>query len=236
MADYDDYKNIIRRLLKIFFYALPVLVAVVMFLIFSNEITKKRVLDTEKDIRFFTKNLPICHKPSYYRNFDSDFVSYYSACLREDVKIRKTPSGKNEIISRFGGKIVFRESPRTKEERQMYRYLTRDRKIYEKQYRGLTAYTILFTELKARECTHLATTDWKQISPNFIGLEAAHLSPKHPYNGVDRLNYYILENNGDEEYKGLDEGFASRTQLTNMEAIKACSCLKSTCTFALKFK
>ena len=236
MADYESYKNTIRRLLKLLFYILPILVATVLFLIFSNEMTKKHVLDTEKDVRFFTKNLPICHKPTYYRKFDSDFVSYYSTCLRGDIKIHKTANGKNEIINRFGGKTIFNESPLTKQERQMYRYLTRDRQIYEKQYHGLSAYTILLTELKARECTHLATIDWKQIAPNFIGLEAAHLSPKHPYNGIDRLSYYILEDNDGEEYKGMDQGYVSRTSLTPMDAIKACSCFKSTCTFALKFK
>lgn len=231
-----EYRKTIHRLIKLLFYMLPGMVVIAMFFIFSTEITQKRVLDTQKDIRFFTKNLPICHKPTYYKNFDSDFVSYYSACLREDIKIRKTQSGKNEIISRFGGKILFKESPQNTEERQSYRYLTRDRKIYEKNYHGLTAYTILFTELKAQECTRLATANWKQVSSNFMGLEASHISPKHPYNGIDKLNYYILTDNGDEPYKGLDKGFVSRSHLTNIEAMRACACIKSNCTFALKFK
>lgn len=232
-----EYKETIRRLIKVLFYLLPGLVAIVMFFIFTTEMTQKRIIDTQKDIQFFTKNLPICHKPAYYKNFDSDFVSYYSACLRNDIKIRKTPSGKNEIYNRFGGKILIKESPRTTQERESYRYLTRDRATYEKNYFGLTAYTILFTELKASECTRMTTVNWKQVSPNFMGLEASHLSSKHPYNGLERLDFYILENNGDDEqYKGRDEGYVSRTHLTNMEAIKACSCLMSNCTVALKFK
>ena len=230
MAEVSSIRNILKRAL----YLLPVILVIAISYLYYLEKTKQRVSDTKKDIVFLTKNLSLFYDRPNYKNFDSDFVSY-SNYIPKSLKIQQA-TDRNEIINRFGGKMIFKESPLTLEERQNYLYMIRDRKAYEASDNGLKAFTVLFTELETQECVRLAIIEWEKISPRYMGIEASHLSPKHPFNGLEKLDYYVLENYDENNYKGHDEGFVTRTHFTTMKAVKACACLRNNCTIALKFK
>ena len=230
----EKLKNFIEGFINLLVFLLPVILIFIFGYIVYLKITKNHVYDTQKDIVTFVRNVSTRYNLTTYKHFDTDFISY-SEYLPIDLKIKRTNHG-NEIINRFGGKMVFKESPKTIEERKEYKKLLRDRKMFEAYYSGLGAYTILFTELKTQECVGLITTDWKKIAPNFMGLEASYVSKKHPYNGVENLDLYILENNGKEQYESRDKGIISRVPLDLYEALRACACIGDSCQVAIKFK
>ncbi|MBR1825821.1 MAG: hypothetical protein IJ770_04460 [Alphaproteobacteria bacterium] len=231
----EKFKEIVKDIIRIFVYILPVVAVFVFGYIVYLKITRNHIYDTQKDIAAFVRNVNTRYNTTIYKNFDTDFVSY-SGYLPMDLKIKSTDHG-NEIINRFGGKMVFKESPKTVEERKEFKYLSRERKMFAAHYNGLGAYTIMFTELKTQECVGLATTDWKKIVPNFMGLEASYVSKKHPFNGVENLNFQILEDNENETAEASrDEGVISRTPLVLYDALQACACRGDSCQVALKFK
>lgn len=230
----EKLKEIIKGIIKVLVYLLPVLFALILGYIIYLKIVRNRIYDTQQDIAIFIRNVNTRYNRNVYKNFDTDFVSY-SGYLPMDLKVKSTEHG-NDIISRFGGKMIFKESPKTIEERKEFKYLSRERKMFEAHYEGLGAYTVMFTELKTQECVGLATTNWKKIVPNFMGLEASHVSKRHPYNGIENLNFFILEDNGDEEIKSRDEGLISRTPMILYDALRACACVGESCQIALKFK
>ncbi len=234
-----SFKDKIRSFLRFLTYVMPVVLVVFGIYAFYLKIVQNRVIDTQKDLMTFTKNVSTRYNQTIYKNFDTDFISY-SEYLPIDLKIKKTDHG-NEVVSRFGGKMIFKESPKTVEERDWYKFIIREKQRFEAHYNGLGAYTVLFTELRKQECVSLATTDWQKIIPNFMGLEASAVSDTHPYNGIENLHYYILAKDKDgneynEKPKGRDEGVISRGPMDTLEALKACSCFGSSCQVALKFE
>jgi len=230
----EKIKELMEILFGIISRLFPVILCALVVYIVYLKVTSNRTKDTQKDIVTFINNVNSSYNRTTYFYFNTDFISY-SEYFPLDLKIKKTDHG-NEIISRFGGKMTINESPKNLAERKEYLQLLHDRKAYEKLYSGLGAYIILFSELKTQECISMARADWKKIAPNFMGLEASFVNKKHPYNGVENLNYFILEDNEDEVYQSRDEGKISRTPLTYLEAWEACRCFGANCTVALKFK
>lgn len=227
------FEQFVRKILKVLFYSLPVIFLFFVLYIFCLRVTKNRVYQTQKDIVFFVNRVRSNYQNMKYKDFNADYVSY-SEFFPMDVKIKQTEDG-NEMYSRFGGKMIFLESPRNLAERKNYFFIKREEKMFNAQYQGLGAYIVVFSELRREECIDLARVNWKALAPNFMGLEASYITAREPYNGVENLNYYLLEDNPGEDYKTLDKGMIFRTTLTKWEALTACDCLRHNCTVALKF-
>lgn len=230
----EKIRELLEIALNIISHLFPIIVCLFVGYLAYLKITSNRAIETQKDIVTFINNVNSSYNRTTYFYFNTDFISY-SEYFPLDLKIKKSDHG-NEIINRFGGKIIINESPKNLEERKEYLQLLRDRKAYEKLYSGLGAYTIMFNELNTQECAFLAKADWKKIAPNFMGLEVSYITEKHPYNGIENLNYFILDDNEDEIYQSRDEGKISRTPFSFFDAWKACDCFDANCTVALKFK
>jgi hypothetical protein len=223
----------LRKILKFLFYAMPVIFLFLVLYIFCLRITKNRVYQTQKDIVFFVNKVKANYENMKYKDFNADYISY-SEFFPMDVKIKQTEEG-NEMYSRFGGKMLFLESPRNIEERRNYFFIKREEKMFNARYDGLSAYIVVFTELRREECIDLARVNWKAIAPNVMGIEASYISRHEPYNGVENLNDYLLEDNPGEDFKSQDKGEIHRQTMTKWQAMNACDCLRRTCTVALKF-
>lgn len=229
----DKIKEIIRSLLRFLVYLLPVIFILIVGYIFYLKITKYRVEKTQEDLVYFMQHVRDNYPSARYMDFNADFIGY-SDFLPLDVKIKQSDTG-NDIYNRFGGKMIFNESPKTIAERKNYLYIKREEKMFKAQYKGLGAYVVMFTELKRHECIEMAITDWKSVLPNFMGVEASFVSEREPYNGLERINYFLLTDNQDEEYKSADNGTVSRKPLTQWEALRACNCMTDNCVVTLKF-
>lgn len=229
----DKLGLFLKKLLKFLFYAMPILFIFLVLYIFCLRVTKNRVYQTQKDIVYFVNKVKSNYENMKYKDFNADYVSY-SEFFPMDVKIKQTEEG-NEMYSRFGGKMIFLESPKNLEERRNYLFIKREEKMFNAQYKGLSAYIVVFTELRREECIDLASVNWKALVPNFMGIEASFISHREPYNGVENLNYYLLEDNPGEDFKSADKGEIYRQPMTKWQAMKACDCLRQNCTVALKF-
>ena len=215
-------------------YLIPILLVLTFFYALYVRITIKRVADTRNDVVTLLKNIKSKYNRTTYTNFDSDFI-VFSEYLPLDLKTGKGSKG-NEIINRFGGKIIFKESPKTLEERKIYIHWRNDSERYASLYNGLGAFTMLFTDLKKQECIHMAMVDWRRVSQGFMGFEASPYDERLPYQGIENLEYYILEDNQDEKYESRDIGTISRGPVSFASGFSACSFIGSSCSFALKFK
>ena len=100
-----ETREFLHNLVKVLLYVLPVVTLLFLAYIFYIDITKNRVIETQKDISLFIQNIETRYNMTTYKGFDSDFVSY-SEYLPSSLKIRRTDHG-NEIINRFGGKMIF---------------------------------------------------------------------------------------------------------------------------------
>lgn len=229
----DKFKELLRTVLRFLVFLLPVIFIAIVSYIFYLKLTQYRVEKTQEDLVYFMQRVRDNYASPKYMDFNSDFIGY-SEFLPLDVKIKQSDTG-NEIYNRFGGKMIFSESPRTLAERKNYLYIRREEKMFKTQYNGLSAFMITFTDLKHRECVDMAMVDWKKYLPNFIGLEAAFISAREPYNGLERINYYLLTDNQNEEYQSADNGTVSRQPLSRWQAVKACGCLTDNCVVTLKF-
>ena len=229
----DKLREILRSLLRLLVIVLPIIFILVVGYIFYLKITKNRVEKTQEDLVYFMQRVRLNYPSVKYMDFNADFIGY-SDFLPLDVKIKQADAG-SEIYNRFGGKMVFNESPKTTEERRNYLYIKREAKMFQAQYQGLGAYVILFTDLQHQECVEMAMTDWKVYLPNFMGVEASFVTAREPYNGLERINYYLLTDNEGEVYESADNGVVSRKPLGRWEAMKACKCISNNCTVALKF-
>lgn len=229
----DKIKDIIRKLLHFLVYFLPLIFIVIVVYIFYLKITKNRVEQTEADLIYFTQRVRTNYPSVKYMDFNSDFIGY-SDFLPLDIKVKQSDAG-NEIFNRFGGKIIFTESPKTLAERKNYLYIKREEKMFKAQYQGLGAYVVLFTELKRHECITMAMTNWRASLPSYMGMEVSYITEREPYNGLEKINYYLLADNQDEEFKSADNGLLTRQPLNQWDALKACNCLRDNCTVALKF-
>ncbi len=229
----DRLKELVRKLLRFLVFMLPLFFVLIVGYIFYLKLTNSRIEQTQEDLVYFMQRVRQNYPSAKYMDFNSDFIGY-SDFLPLNVKIKQSDEG-SEIYNRFGGKMVFNETPKTLAERKNYLYIRREEKMFKAQYQGLGAYVILFTGLKHRECIAMSMTDWRSAFPNFMGLEASFISAREPYNGSELISYYLLQDNQDEVYKSADKGTLSRQPLTRWEAVKACGCLSDNCTVALKF-
>lgn len=229
----DKIRELLRSLLRLLVIILPIIFILVVGYIFYLKLTRNRVEKTQEDLVYFMQRVRLNYPSAKYMDFNADFIGY-SDFLPLDVKIKQTDTG-SEIYSRFRGRMIFNESPKTTEERRNYLYIKREEKMFQTQYKGLGAYVIMFKDLRHQECVELAIADWKTIFPNYMGQEASFITEREPYNGLERINYYILTDNEGEVYESADNGVVSRKPLDRWEAMKACKCLSDNCTFALKF-
>ncbi len=229
----DKIREILRSLLRFLVFILPVIFVLVVSYIFYLKLTNNRVEKTQEDLVYFMQRVRLNYPSAKYMDFNADFIGY-SDFLPLDVKIKQSDDG-NEIYNRFGGKMIFNESPKTLAERKNYLYIKREEKMFQTQYQGLGAYIITFTDLHRHECVEMAMTDWKASLPNFMGLEASFVSAREPYNGLERVNYYLLTDNQNEEYESIDNGTVSRQPLNRWDAMRACGCLSDNCMVTLKF-
>lgn len=144
--------------------------------------------------------------------------------LPYDLEVTENAMG-YDFSNRFGGKIFFYDAYNTSTEKNNFT---------NSSYVG--AYIVLLTRLTANECKKLSQTDWRRKFPNFLGLEASYLSAQKSFNGVFNLQNYLLFDKFEVNSNSRDEGTISRRYLTKNESEKACACLLSTCTIALKFQ
>ena len=229
----DKLRELIRAFLRLLVIVLPIIFILIVGYIFYLKITRTRVEKTQEDLAYFMQRVRLNYPSTKYMDFNADFIGY-SDFLPLDVKIKQSDEG-SEIYNRFGGKMIFNESPKTLKERKHYLYIRREEKMFEAQYQGLGAYVVLFTELRHHECVEMAITDWKAYFPNFVGIEVSYVSAREPYNGLERINYYLLTDNPGEVYESADNGKVSRRPFGRWDAMKACKCISDNCTVALKF-
>lgn len=218
--------------LKLLKFLLPIIIIVMVIYTFYLKFTQNRVTQTQEDIIFITNMIRDRHMSTNYTNFTADYIAY-SNYLPVDMKTKQV-NGQYEIISRFGGKINFMESPKNREEKKDYLYAQSSPQLYKTFYKGLSSYIISFTNLHRRECIWLSQVKWEESLPNFMALEASYITGQQPYNGLDKLHTAAFENEIDQTYSGQDNGMVSNRHLTSSEASRACLCVLDNCTFALK--
>ena len=228
---------------KILKISIPVIFITVITYLFYMRLTVIRTEKTYDDIVMVVENIKNYVKDGgKLKNFNSDFIAY-SGYISSDLRMEQTERG-NIIYNRYGGLLIFNEAFLNSSERNNYMQMAKDPRLLKNQYKGLNAYTILFTELRRRECRELSQVNWRLKLKNFMGMEVSYITEKNPYNGINKLNRGLLtDNSGREEdvgeYVNLfggDEGLLSRRTLSKWEAVGACRCLTDNCTFALKFK
>ena len=194
---------------------------------------------TYEDIEQINRNIKN-RNPGKYKNLDNLYVSL-SEILPFDLTVIRT-GVKNEqplIKNRFGGNMFFYEGLNSEAERTLYYALVDDTARYKDTYTGVTSYIILLTELSKYECKTLATYDWSELLPNYIGIEVSTLENNQIYNGFTKLKTsFIPDAKNDALYANSvkDKGYISRYPLTEKRAKDKCSCLMNTCTFALKLR
>ena len=180
--------------LKILKISIPIIFIIVVAYMFYIKITNVRVENTQNDIIMVVENIKNYVKDGGKLNdFNADFIAY-SGYLPSDVQTKQTERGYS-ILNRFGGKLMFHEAFLDTAERDKYMEMAKDPRLLKNQYRGLHAYTILFTELRRRECRGLAQVNWKARLPNFMGMEISYISLHNPYNGINKLSRGLLTDN-----------------------------------------
>jgi len=194
---------------------------------------------TYEDIKYINKNVRN-RNPETYKNFDNLYVSL-SDILPFDIVVDKQVANTNMplIKNRFGGNMFFYEGLNSEAERTLYYALVDKPSRYKEIYPGVTSYIILLTELSKFECQTLATHDWSDLVPNYIGIEVSSLENNQIYNGFTKLKTsFIPDTRNDALYaKSIkDQGYISRYPLTEKRAEEQCSCFLNTCTFAIKLR
>lgn len=225
----------VSSVLKLLYFLLPLcLVLFGAYFFYYHFTVQKKITKTKDDIAVLTKNVHAGLMGQKYKGFDSNFMAF-SNYLPFDIIPKESGLG-YQIPNRFDGKMIFYEAVGNQQERLLYFGLYKNQKKYKDVYKGVSSYVILFTNLKKQECIAMAQTDWKEISPQFLGQEAAYVNINSQQNGLFNLQNYILTDNQDEtKYKTFDTGVVSRKPLTKQEAINACRCKGRNCRFALKF-
>lgn len=172
-----------------------------------------------------------------YFHFDTQYVTL-SNILPYDLKVTKEQNT-TLVENRFGGNMFFYEALNSEAERTLYYGLINEPEKYKQIYTGVSAYIILLTGLSSRECQTLATRDWIDLLPNFIGIEVSSLENNQIYNGFTRLKTSFIPGDDDESvyYSATkDKGYISRIPLGKIRAKNKCDCRTDSCTFALKLK
>ena len=191
---------------------------------------------TYEDIKYINQNIQELKQGVYY-NFDTQYVAL-SNVLPYDIQVSK--SGENTLIpNRFGGNMFFYEALNSEDERTLYYGLIAEPQKYKSIYTGVSAYIILLTGLSSYECQMLASYDWRELLPNYIGMEVSSLEDGEIYNGFTKLKTgFIPDSENDALYYGSikDKGYISQRPLGSKRAKSKCGCKTDACTFALKLK
>lgn len=203
--------------------------------LFYMKITDNRVEKTIEDLVYINNMIKTHHMSTKYSQFTSDFL-VYGNYLPVDMRTKKQDDGIYEVFSRFGGKLIFMESPLTEEEEKEYRYVLSSPIAYKNSYHGLSAFIASFSNLHRRECMLLAQTDWKKHLPNFIASEASFITGKFAYNGLDKLHMSVFLDDEYKDYAGADRGVVQRGPFPLKQARHACLCVLDNCTFAIKMR
>ena len=221
-------------ILKLLYFLLPILLVIVgTYFFYYKFAIERKVVKTKDDIIYITQNIKKGLDGRKYKDFDSNFM-VFSNYLPFDLIPKQTAYG-YKIPNRFGGLMIFYESVGTIQERGMYLNLRKTPKRYKEVYGGVSTYIVMLTQLKKEYCSLLAQTDWRKIANNFLGMEAAYVTPTSLYNGLYNLQMYVLIDNPDEKHKTKDLGVISRSPLSKQEADRACQCNGRNCSFAIKF-
>lgn len=229
----DSFFEKLRSLFKFFLYLFPfALIGLGIYFIYMNSV-RNSVQKTISDVAYIVQNIYNNYAGSKYKGFATD-VLIYNNILPLDMDRRMTDYG-YEIYSRSGGLITAMESFATKNERMLYMSLIDNKARYQSIYGGVSAYILTFSGLNHSDCVLLAQIDWRSISNRYLGMEIAKMLPNAPYQGIYNLNHYLLVDNVGEEYKTLDSGILSRTNLSAKEAEAACRCALKDCRISLKF-
>lgn len=231
----SNSSSAISSVLKLLYLLLPLcLVLFGAYFFYYHFTVQKKITKTKDDVTIITKNIHTGLMGQKYKNFDSSFMAF-SNYLPFDI-IPKPADVGYQIPNRFDGKMIFYEAVANQDERLLYFGLYKNQEKYKKVYKGVSSYVILFTNLKKQDCIAMARTNWKEISPQFLGQEAAYVNPQSQQNGLFNLqNYILVDNPKEKNYKTFDKGITSRGPLTKEEATKACRCSGRNCRFALKF-
>ncbi len=199
---------------------------------------KNRVQKTVEDVVQITKSVAADYLAvgKNYRDFNTDIV-----VLSNYVPFGLDPKqkdGRYILPNRFGGRMYVEEAVATQRERTLYFSLFQQQERYHQLYSGVGAYTIYLTHMSNQACKALATTDWAQLVPNFMGLEVAYNTKEDNDNGIYNLNYLLTDNSEEKIPQTLDSGLIARRPLTKEEAQTACGCgyIRNACSVALKFR
>ena len=224
----------LESVLKLLCYILPILLLLFgAYFFYFGVYLRNKVTKTINDISVITQNIQDSYSESKYYQFDTNLIALGNF-LPYDIEPKQR--GSNYYIpNRFGGQMHFYEAFSNKQERTLFMALHNKPEQYKKVYTGVGAYMIVLTNLNKRECSSLSLVDWRQVNPNFMGIEAAYLTPSKLYSGTYNLKTYVLKDNLGEQYSTKDDGIVSRHRLTPQETKKACNCNWRSCTVALKF-
>lgn len=226
--------DIFKDLLKFARYMIPVIFFIAVAYTFYLRFTKMDAEQTVEDIIYITTRIREDRQETVFRNFNNDTV-VYGGFLPIDIKTR--PSDIGYIIkNRFGSDMFFRDSYKTKDERDYYVSLSKRYEDYSPFYQGVGAYTITFSNLKRRACMLLAQEDWKKAVPNFFGMEVGAVTEQEPNNGWEKLNQGLLVDVNGLDYTGTDNSLVANRPLEFREAFRECKCfIKDNCVVSLKF-
>ena len=192
-----------------------------------------RVSKTRGDIAYIAQNIQSVFGNTVFRNFDTATI-INGSYLPYEIE-PQTVDGVTYIPNRFGGRMYFYEAFKTKVERSLFFSLYREPEKYQSIYPGVGAYVILLTNLNSSECRRMAMIDWGKDIANFMGVEAAFLTPDDLINGLYNLRTHILEDNFGEVHHTKDKGLTSRVPFTRKKAKEACGCSWRSCIISLKF-
>lgn len=226
--------EIIKDMAKSLRFLLPLVFIMGVIVAFYIRFTKADAEQTVEDIIYMTTQIREGRQETLFRNFNNDTM-VYSSFLPIDIRTRMSDKG-YLIRSRFGSDMWFMDAYKTKDEKDYYLSIMKDKKAYDELYNGTGAYIISFPHIRRNACMLLAQTDWKKIVPNFLGIEVGRVDKTNPAVGVERLNQGVLDGLGEIDYSGQDNSFVANRVLQYREAFRECKCfLHNECVVSLKF-
>lgn len=227
--------DIIKDMVKSLKFIIPFFFIMGVIFAFYTLFTKSDAEKTVEDIIYITRKIREDRQETYFKDFNNDTV-VYSSFLPIDIKTRMTDNG-YLIRNRFGSTMTFKESYKTKEEKDFYTSIKDDKIAFGRAYRGTGAYTITFYGIRRSACMLLAQTDWKKKVPNFLGISVGRINRSNPRIGTEKLDLGLLYGLKEIDYTGPDDkSFVSNRTLQYREAFKACRCvLHNKCVVSLKF-
>ncbi|MBR1600651.1 MAG: hypothetical protein IJ677_03650 [Alphaproteobacteria bacterium] len=227
--------DIIKDMAKSLRFIIPLFFIFGVIFAFYTLFTKNDVEETIEDIVYIYNKIKEERQETLFKDFNNDTV-VYSNFLPIDIKTRMTNNG-YLIKNRFGSEMSFMEAYKTKEEKDYYQSIIKDKWVYSNSYKGTGAYIITFSHIRRSACMLLAQTDWKKKIPGFIGISVGRVGEEgNPNIGVERLNLGLLYGYTEIDYSGPDQSFVANRKLHYNEAFKNCRCLlHNKCIVSLKF-